>query len=74
MELTKHDFFYCYSKYVSEFLTAEWIKYIHIGVEPKSSKLYSMYFINDKLQEALAKYTTNNHYKLEIINYTIGGM
>ncbi|WP_226087460.1 hypothetical protein [Mesobacillus sp. S13] len=56
MNLTRNHFFYCYSKFVSDYLTGQGIFYIHIGMEPKSGKLYSLYYINDELQEALKQY------------------
>ncbi|RYI25181.1 hypothetical protein EVU96_24765 [Bacillus infantis] len=59
MTLTRSDFFYCYKKHVSDWLSSQGINFIHIGQEPKSGKLYSLYYINDELQAALSKYKTN---------------
>ncbi|RFU70323.1 hypothetical protein D0469_06910 [Peribacillus saganii] len=57
--LTRNQFFYCYNKHVSDFLTSQGVNYIHIAMEPKSQKLYSLYHITDQLQESLKLYKLN---------------
>ncbi|QNG59433.1 hypothetical protein H4O14_16775 [Bacillus sp. PAMC26568] len=54
--MTKSDFFFVYNKKVSDFLKSKGIQYICVAIEPKSGKLFSLYFINDQLQAALAEY------------------
>ncbi|AND39530.1 hypothetical protein A361_10425 [Cytobacillus oceanisediminis 2691] len=56
MTLTRSNFFYCYKKHVSDWLTSQGVPFIHIGQEPKSGKIYSLYFINEELQTALEQY------------------
>ncbi|MCM3394834.1 MULTISPECIES: hypothetical protein [Cytobacillus] len=56
MNLSRSDFFYCYNKHVSDYLTEHGIPFIHIGMEPKSQRLYSLYYINDQLQTVLNQY------------------
>lgn len=50
------DFFYCYNIDVSNFLKSKGIKFIHIAREPKSNKLYSLYFRTNELTKALIEY------------------
>lgn len=54
--MNKSQFFYCYNRKVSEFLKSKGISYIHVAMEPKSRKLYSLYYINNELQSALNEY------------------
>jgi hypothetical protein len=50
------EFFYCYSRNVSSFLTSKGIKYITVAIEPNSKRYYSMYLQTNELTEALNEY------------------
>lgn len=52
----KIDFFYCYNKRLSDFLTTEGIKYITVAKDIKKNRMFSLYIINKELQTALDKY------------------
>jgi hypothetical protein len=54
--MNRSDFFYCYSQRVSDFLKTQGVQFIHIAQEPKSKRLYSLYYIDSQLQAALDKY------------------
>ncbi|WP_080845595.1 hypothetical protein [Cytobacillus gottheilii] len=56
LELTNDDFYYCYSKRVSSFLSYKGIKYINKGLNPKSGRLYTLYLKNSALQKALKQF------------------
>ena len=50
------DYFFCYSTRVSDWLTFKGIRYICVAQEPKTKKLFSLYEINEELNEALQEY------------------
>lgn len=54
--LTKKDFFFCYSPYLSEFLANRGHKYIVIGVNPKNKQTYSMYLKSPELSKSINMY------------------
>jgi hypothetical protein len=56
MQLQSTDFFYCYSKQVSDYLTSLGINKITVAREPKSNRLFSLYYQSDELKQALTKY------------------
>jgi len=56
MKITNKDFFFCYNKKLSDFLTENGIKYITIAIEPKSKRQFSLYFINEQLQQLIKEY------------------
>ncbi len=58
MDANNINFFYCYSKNLSDYLTSQNIKRVTIAKEPKTNKLFSLYIINDDLQQAIDKYKT----------------
>jgi hypothetical protein len=54
--LNKHSFFYCYNKTVSDFLSSRNIKFITVAQDLKTSKIFSLYYIDSTFQEALSEY------------------
>lgn len=50
------NYFFCYNKKLSDFLTTKGIQFITVAKEPKSGKLFSLYFIDTKLQQAIEEY------------------
>lgn len=54
--MNKSDFFFVYNKRVSDFLKTKGIDFICVAIEPKSQKMFSLYHINDELQQALSEY------------------
>lgn len=60
--MNKGQFFYCYQKHVSDYLTSKGVNFIHIAMEPKSQKLYSLYYINQELQDALKQYKLSKQF------------
>ncbi|APH05854.1 hypothetical protein [Bacillus weihaiensis] len=59
--MNKSDFFFVYNKRVSDFLKTKGINFICVAIEPKSQKMFSLYYINDDLQKALAEYKQLNN-------------
>lgn len=62
-ELMKEDFYCCYSKRVSDFLSFKGIKYINKAINPTNNNLYSLYHKTPRLQVALEEYNTYNQSK-----------
>lgn len=59
MDNQKDGYFFCYNKFLSDWLSQNSqrdIKYITVAIEPKSGKLFSLYKIDDNLQAALKEY------------------
>ena len=54
--MNKSDFFFCYNKKLSDFITTKGIQFICVAKEPKSGKLFSLYFIDSQLQQAIDEY------------------
>ncbi|MGM7635494.1 hypothetical protein [Bacillus sp. Hm123] len=54
--MTEKDFFFCYSKKLSNFLTYKEIKYITRAINPATKTMFSMYVKNETLQKALDEY------------------
>lgn len=52
-------YFFCYNRYVSDYLTEKGIKSITIAIDPKRKKMYSLYKQTDELSKALTEYKLN---------------
>lgn len=52
------NYFFCYSKKLSDFLQSQGNMYITIAIDPKTKKIFSLYYIDDKLQRSLDDYDT----------------
>ncbi|MGE6259213.1 hypothetical protein ACQKCU_15125 [Heyndrickxia sporothermodurans] len=50
------NYFFCYTKKVSDYLNKQGFEYITVAQDPKSKKIFSLYYIDGKLQKALAEY------------------
>ncbi|MCC3645830.1 hypothetical protein JGK52_03910 [Cytobacillus oceanisediminis] len=50
------NYFFCYTKRVSDFLQERGFSFITVAQDPKSKKLFSLYLITEELQKALAEY------------------
>lgn len=50
------NFFFCYNKKLSDFLSGRGIQFITVAQEPKSKKLFSLYQIDEQLQQAIDDY------------------
>ena len=54
--MNKKDYFFCYNKRVSDYLTSKGIQYITIANEMRSNRIFSLYEVNEQLQTALQEY------------------
>lgn len=54
--MSKKDFHFVYNKNVSDFLKSKEIEFICVAIEPKSKKMFSLYQVDEKLQQALKEY------------------
>lgn len=59
-EITKDDFFFCYTKILSIYLKKEGISYLLKANSVKDGNTFTLYAKTDELQEALDKYKANN--------------
>lgn len=55
-ELTQRDFFFCYSKKVSDFLTLKGVKYITKAINPGNGDYYALYHKSDSFSKAMDMY------------------
>lgn len=57
--MTRHkEYFFCYNKQLFSFLhDVKRINYITVAINPRSRKTFSLFKINDELEEALAEYS-----------------
>ncbi|WEZ10160.1 hypothetical protein P5663_10125 [Priestia flexa] len=55
------NYFFCYNKKVSDFLTYKGIRFITVAQDVKTGKLFSLYEINECLQAALDEYKALNN-------------
>ncbi|MGG1690583.1 DUF5659 domain-containing protein [Heyndrickxia ginsengihumi] len=51
-----NNYFFCYTKRVSDFLKQNGFKPITVAQDPKTKKIFSLYAINEQLQRALDEY------------------
>ncbi|KZZ85643.1 hypothetical protein [Bacillus sp. SJS] len=54
--MNRSNFHFVYNKNVSDFLKSKGINFICVAIEPKSQKMFSLYYINSELQQALEEY------------------
>jgi len=54
------NYFFCYTKRVSDFLHEKGFRFITVAKDPKTEKLFSLYEITPKLQVALAEYKSQS--------------
>ena len=54
----KVEHFFCYSKKVSDYLHSKGIPLVTVATDPKTKRTFSLYVIDDKLQEALDQYNS----------------
>lgn len=57
---TNKNYFFCYSKKVSDFLSYKGIRFITVAQDMKTQKPFSLYEISADLQKALDEYKTLN--------------
>ena len=55
----QEQYFFCYNKKVSDYLTMKGVKYITVAIDPKTRKMYSLYKQNDMLDKVLKEYKLN---------------
>jgi hypothetical protein len=53
------QYFFCYNKRVSDYLTSKGIKFITVAIDPKTKKMYSLYKQTDTLDSLLKEYKLN---------------
>ncbi|MFV2046877.1 hypothetical protein CJ195_21855 [Bacillus sp. UMB0899] len=58
--MNNKNFFFCYNKAVSDFLKDKGVQFITVAIEPKSQKMFSLYQVDDNLQQALNEYKQQN--------------
>lgn len=58
-EKTNREYFFCYNQRVSSFLKSKGIYFITVAQDLKTEKVFSLYFIDSQLQEALDEYKKN---------------
>ncbi|MGE7217150.1 hypothetical protein ACQKJC_11670 [Priestia koreensis] len=54
------NFFFCYNKRVSDYLSYKGVRYITVAQDLKTQKVFSLYLINDEFQEAMNEYKQLN--------------
>lgn len=59
-EITKDDFFFCYTRILSIHLKNEGIPYLLKAVSVKDGNTFTLYAKTEELQKALDKYKENN--------------
>jgi len=52
----RSQYFFCYNKKVSDFLSSKGIKLITVAKDIKTGKIFSMYEITEEFQDALDEY------------------
>lgn len=57
--MEKDQYFFCYNKQVSDFLSEKGMKYITVAIDPKTRKMYSLYKQSDLLNQLLTEYKLN---------------
>lgn len=53
------EYFFCYNQNVSSFLKSEGVYFITVAKDLKTGKVFSLYYIDEKLQKALDEYRRN---------------
>jgi len=59
--MKKSNYFFCYNQKVSQFLKSKGVYFITIAKDMNTNKIFSLYEINDQLQNALDEYKQINH-------------
>lgn len=54
--MSQKNYFFCYNKKVSDHLKDSGIEWITVAKDPKTNKIFSLYVINEDLQQALDEY------------------
>lgn len=57
--MEKDQYFFCYNKHISDYLTERGIKYITVAKEIKNNRLFSLYKQTKELSRALEEYKLN---------------
>lgn len=55
----KQEYFFCYTRSLSDHLVTRGFKYITVAQNPKSQKLFSLFPITDELHEAIKEFKNN---------------
>lgn len=59
IERGNRDYFFCYTKRLSDYLRDKGIKPITVAMEPKTKQIFSLYFVDDSLSKSLTEYSKN---------------
>ncbi len=54
--MANKDYFFCYTKKVSDYLKEKGFEHITVAQDPKTKKIFSLFKINEELQKALKAY------------------
>jgi hypothetical protein len=54
--MSKSKYFFCYNTKVAQFLKSKGIYFITVAQDLNTKKIFSLYEINDNLQQALMEY------------------
>lgn len=54
--VTGKDFFFCYNKNLSDYLSNKGIKYITLAINPNNGNSYSLFYKTPKLQQTIQEY------------------
>lgn len=60
-EWSNKDYFFCYTKVLSDYLVSRGHKPITVAMEPKTKQIFSLYLVTDLLSESLKGYKKNEH-------------
>ena len=55
----KQEYFFCYTKSLSDHLQTKGFKYITVAMEPKTKQIFSLYKVDDALSRELSAYSKN---------------
>lgn len=56
MKNIQREYFFCYNQNVASYLKSKGIYFITVSQDLKTKKVFSLYYIDEKLQKALDEY------------------
>lgn len=51
-----NNYFFCYNKHLADYIRSKGIQYITVARDLKSQKIFTLFYINEMLQQTLAEY------------------
>lgn len=59
--MNSNNFFFCYNARLSKHLSRNGIRYITKAISPKEKRTFTLYYKNQKLQDAIDSYNRQNN-------------